>query len=68
MKDYFGKNAERLKNKKLWLFDLDGTVYVDDSLLPGATELLKRIIMEDMCISQIIPLNRWMIICLRRSA
>lgn len=43
MKDYFGKNAERLKNKKLWLFDLDGTVYVDDSLLPGATELLKYI-------------------------
>ena len=43
MTDYFGNNADRLKNKKLWLFDLDGTVYVDDTLLPGATELLEYI-------------------------
>lgn len=27
MKDYFGKDAERLKTKKLYLFDMDGTIY-----------------------------------------
>ena len=42
-KDFFGIDAGRLRDKKLWLFDLDGTVYVDDSLLPGARELLKYI-------------------------
>ena len=26
MSDYFGKNANELKNKKLWFFDLDGTI------------------------------------------
>ena len=27
MKDYFGKNCDALKNKKLYLFDMDGTIY-----------------------------------------
>ena len=41
-KDYFGKNAY-LANKKLWLFDLDGTIYKDDVPLNGVLELLKLI-------------------------
>lgn len=27
MNDYFGKDASGLKNKKMWLFDMDGTIY-----------------------------------------
>ena len=46
-RDFFGIDAGRLKGKKLWLFDLDGTVYVDDTLLPGALELLKYITDND---------------------
>ena len=28
MKDYYGKDFSGLKNKKLWLFDIDGTIYL----------------------------------------
>lgn len=43
MKDIFGKNAETLKNKKLYLFDMDGTVYLDETLFDGVPEMLERI-------------------------
>lgn len=43
MNDYFGKNAEELKNKKLWLLDMDGTIYEDDRLFDGALDLLDTI-------------------------
>ncbi len=43
MKDYFGKNCDALKNKKLYLFDMDGTIYLGSRLFDGVTELLKGI-------------------------
>lgn len=43
MLDYFGKDATELKNKKLWLFDMDGTIYKDNCLFGGAKELLETI-------------------------
>lgn len=43
MRDYYGKDANRLKDKKLFLFDMDGTIYLGDTLFDGVTKLLKRI-------------------------
>lgn len=43
LKDYYGKDASRLKDKKLFLFDMDGTVYLGDNLFDGVPELLDRI-------------------------
>ena len=43
MKDYFGVDADRLQNKKLYLFDMDGTVYLDETLFDGVPELLEKI-------------------------
>lgn len=34
------KNLEHLKKKKLFLFDIDGTLALGDRLLPGASELI----------------------------
>ncbi len=31
-----------LSNKKLFLMDMDGTIYLDDKLLPGAREFIER--------------------------
>lgn len=44
--DYFGKNAELLKNKKLFLFDMDGTIYNEDSIFNGTLDLLTEIKMN----------------------
>ncbi|MBR1930285.1 MAG: HAD-IIA family hydrolase [Lachnospiraceae bacterium] len=44
MKDYFGVDAEELKNKKLWLFDMDGTIYEEDTLFEGTLGLLQSIL------------------------
>lgn len=41
--DYFGKDAIELKEKKLWLFDMDGTIYEENKLFDGALELLSSI-------------------------
>ena len=43
MKDCFGRNADALKNKKLYLFDMDGTVYIDETLFDGVPELFASI-------------------------
>lgn len=43
LRDYFGKDATILKNKKLWLFDMDGTIYEENKLFTGTIELLKQI-------------------------
>ena len=43
MKDYFGVDADALQNKKLYLFDMDGTVYLDETLFDGVPELLEKI-------------------------
>ena len=43
MNDYFGKNADELKQKKLWLFDMDGTIYEEETLFEGTLDLLSVI-------------------------
>lgn len=47
MKDYFGKNAAALKTKRLFLFDMDGTVYLENKLFDGVRELLQKIFERD---------------------
>ena len=44
MNDYFGKDASELKNKRLWLFDMDGTIYEEETLFDGTLDLLHRIV------------------------
>ena len=41
--DYFGKDLTPLKDKKLFLFDLDGTVYLEHTLFKGVKETLSLI-------------------------
>ena len=43
MTDYFGNDASCLKHKKLWLFDMDGTVYKEERVFDGTLDLLKKI-------------------------
>ena len=38
------KTTKSLKSKKLYLFDMDGTIYIDNNLFDGVTELLDYII------------------------
>lgn len=42
-KDVFGKNAEILRMKKLFLFDMDGTIYEEEMVFEGTHEILKLI-------------------------
>ena len=42
-RDYFGKDASGLRRKKLFLFDMDGTIYAEDTLYDGTLELLEEI-------------------------
>ena len=41
--DFLGKDALILKKKKLFLFDMDGTIYNEDKLFDGTLELLNEI-------------------------
>lgn len=41
--DYFGTDISDLKNKKLFLFDMDGTIYEEDRLFDGTLQLLEYI-------------------------
>lgn len=43
LKDIFGKDASSLKEKKLWLFDMDGTIYNENTLFDGALDLFDQI-------------------------
>lgn len=43
MKDYFNKNVDILKNKKLFLLDMDGTIYQEDHLFDGTLPFLEEI-------------------------
>jgi len=43
MKDYFGRDASSLKDKRLFLFDMDGTVNQDERLFDGALDLMRNI-------------------------
>ena len=35
LKDVLGKDYSILKTKKLYLFDMDGTIYLDNQLFDG---------------------------------
>ncbi|MBO5994337.1 MAG: HAD-IIA family hydrolase [Firmicutes bacterium] len=39
-------NKPDFSNKKLFLMDMDGTIYLDDKLLPGAAEFIARVRMR----------------------
>lgn len=41
--DVLGKDYSRLNDKKLYLFDQDGTIYLDNELFDGVKELLDQI-------------------------
>lgn len=41
--DFFGRDASRLREKTLWLFDMDGTIYNDGVLFDGTLDLLDAI-------------------------
>ena len=43
MKDYFNKELFDFNSKKLWLFDMDGTIYFGNQLFKGVLELLNKI-------------------------
>lgn len=43
MKDFFNNDASELKNKKLWLLDMDGTIYTENKLFDGTLEFLDYI-------------------------
>ena len=43
MEDYFGKEAGELKRKKLWLLDMDGTVYEEERLFDATPGFLQAI-------------------------
>lgn len=41
--DYFKKDASELKDKKLFLFDMDGTIYSEETLFDGTIDLINAI-------------------------
>jgi len=43
IKDFFGKDTSGLKDKKLFLLDMDGTIYNDNDLFDGTIDLLNVI-------------------------
>ena len=43
MQDYFGKDTSGFVHKKLFLFDMDGTIYRENDLFDGVIELLAKI-------------------------
>lgn len=45
--DYTGKAAETLKNKKLYLLDMDGTIYNENEIFDGTLEFLEEIKRRD---------------------
>ena len=44
MKDYYGKDYSILKSKELWLFDMDGTIYLGNKIFDGTLALLNNIV------------------------
>lgn len=42
--DFFGKNVTALKQKKLFLFDMDGTIYEESNVFDGTHQLLDYIV------------------------
>ncbi|HJC25341.1 MAG TPA: HAD-IIA family hydrolase [Candidatus Eisenbergiella merdavium] len=43
MTDLTGKNADALSRKKLWLLDMDGTIYNENQIFDGTLDFLARI-------------------------
>ena len=43
MTDYVGKKSDELTNKKLWLIDMDGTIYRGNTLFEGIIDFLKNL-------------------------
>lgn len=43
MIDYFGKDASELIDKRLYLFDMDGTIYEENRIFDGTIDLLNLI-------------------------
>lgn len=43
MLDYTGKSADKLKEKKLYLLDMDGTIYNENQIFDGTLEFLAEI-------------------------
>ena len=42
--DFFGNDAASLMEKKLWLFDMDGTIYQENRLFDGTLDLLDQVV------------------------
>ena len=42
-KDIFNRDASELNNKKLWLLDMDGTIYIGNTLIEGTLDFLRQI-------------------------
>lgn len=42
--DIRGTDASRLRDKKLWLFDMDGTIYLGNEVFPGTVPLFHEIL------------------------
>lgn len=42
--DFFGKDVSELKKKKLFLFDMDGTIYEEGNVFDGTLQLLDYIV------------------------
>ncbi|MBQ9000671.1 MAG: HAD-IIA family hydrolase [Eggerthellaceae bacterium] len=43
MQDVFGRSIDSLRSKKLFIFDMDGTIYTDGKLYGGSSRLMDRI-------------------------
>lgn len=43
VKDFYGVDASDLKNKRLFLFDMDGTIYTEETVIDGTYSLLDKI-------------------------
>ena len=46
--DKNGKNAESLRDKKLYLLDMDGTIYNEDEIFEGTLDFLDEIDCRDL--------------------
>ena len=45
--DYFGTEVN-FRGKKLWLFDMDGTIYEEENVFDGTLDLLSLIKKQDI--------------------
>ncbi len=43
MKDHYGRDTAALREKRLWLLDMDGTIYNEETLFEGTLDFLEAI-------------------------